>query len=257
MKTVLSLGAGVQSSTLAFMIENGDLPYKIDCAIFADTGWEPENVYRYLQYIESNVSFPIVRVMHKEGLKKALLGEGRFAAVPFFTDRGGMGMRQCTGEYKIMPIQKKCRELLGYGKGKRIPKDSLTMLIGISTDEVVRMKPSRVPWIKHEWPLIDKGLSRSNCLQYLQSKGYELPAKSSCLGCPYHSDKQWLDLKNKSPEEWRETVEVDKVIRDRAFGMQQKQYMHRSCKPLDEVNFSAIEDQIDMFGNECEGMCGL
>ena len=44
MKRFLSLGAGVQSSTLALMIANGELE-PVDSAIFADTGWEPRKVY--------------------------------------------------------------------------------------------------------------------------------------------------------------------------------------------------------------------
>ena len=96
----------------------------------------------------------------------------------------------------------------------------------------------------------------AHCLQYMQANGHRMPEKSSCLGCPYHSDRQWLELKHGNPEEWKETVELDMIIRDRASGFKQKQYMHKSCKPLDKVDFSAIEDQIDMFGNECEGMCG-
>lgn len=36
---ILSLGAGVQSSTLALMAEHGEIE-KPDYAIFADTGWE-------------------------------------------------------------------------------------------------------------------------------------------------------------------------------------------------------------------------
>ena len=42
---ILSLGAGVQSSTLALMIAHGELPM-VDHAIFADTGAEPAGVYR-------------------------------------------------------------------------------------------------------------------------------------------------------------------------------------------------------------------
>ena len=40
---VLSLGAGVQSTTLALMIEKGEIPM-VDCAIFADTMGEPKKV---------------------------------------------------------------------------------------------------------------------------------------------------------------------------------------------------------------------
>jgi len=46
---VLSLGAGVQSSTLALMVEKGEIP-KVDCGIFADVGGEPQTVYDHLEY---------------------------------------------------------------------------------------------------------------------------------------------------------------------------------------------------------------
>jgi len=38
----LSLGAGVQSTTLALMAAHGEIGPMPDCAIFADTGWEPQ-----------------------------------------------------------------------------------------------------------------------------------------------------------------------------------------------------------------------
>jgi len=44
---ILSLGAGVQSSTLALMIAKGEIPM-VDCAIFADTMGEPKAVYEWL-----------------------------------------------------------------------------------------------------------------------------------------------------------------------------------------------------------------
>lgn len=48
---VLSLGAGVQSSTVFLMSCRGVLP-KVDCAIFADTQWEPKEVYEHLAWLE-------------------------------------------------------------------------------------------------------------------------------------------------------------------------------------------------------------
>ena len=41
---ILSLGAGVQSSTLALMFARGEVTPMPDCAIFADTGAEPASV---------------------------------------------------------------------------------------------------------------------------------------------------------------------------------------------------------------------
>ena len=253
---ILSLGAGVQSSTLAMMAAAGEIGPMPDAAIFADTGWEPKKVHEYLDWLEKQLPFPVYRVMNGGGLLEAIKGNGRFAAVPFFTLNGGMGRRQCTGEFKIIPVQKKIRELLGYEKYKRIPEGAATVWIGISTDESIRMKPSQVKWINHRWPLIENGMSRMQCLEWFEQHNMPQPPKSSCLGCPFHSDKQWIEIKNGDQDEWFETVEIDRFIRYRTK-MKHSQFMHRSLKPLDEVNFDGLENQMDLWGNECEGMCGV
>ena len=41
---IISLGAGVQSTTMALMAEHGELSPKVDACVFADTGGEPEGV---------------------------------------------------------------------------------------------------------------------------------------------------------------------------------------------------------------------
>ncbi len=46
---ILSLGAGVQSSTMALMADQGAFGKKPDAAIFADTGWEPEPVLEHFR----------------------------------------------------------------------------------------------------------------------------------------------------------------------------------------------------------------
>ena len=55
---ILSLGAGVQSTTLALMIELGEVPM-VDCAIFADTMGEPKKVYEHLDWLKSKLSYPL------------------------------------------------------------------------------------------------------------------------------------------------------------------------------------------------------
>src|SRR6266550_8880108 len=60
---ILSLGAGVQSSTLLLMACEGEL--QIDAAIFADTQWEPWWVYQHLDGLEKvakAAGIPIYRV---------------------------------------------------------------------------------------------------------------------------------------------------------------------------------------------------
>lgn len=77
---VLSLGAGVQSSTLALMIAAGELE-PIDCAIFADTQSEPRAVYDWLDYLQTKLPFPVKRVT-QGSLRQNILNSvrsGRFA----------------------------------------------------------------------------------------------------------------------------------------------------------------------------------
>mgnify|MGYP000297560242 CR=1 FL=1 len=65
-------------------------------------------------------------------------------------------------------------------------------------------------------------------------------------------------MKTKRAEEVAEAVDVDKQVRTITRKEDEHIYIHRSCKPLDEVEFNKKETdkQLDMFNNECEGMCG-
>ena len=265
---VLSLGVGVQSTTTGLMCAEGEVGPMPDCAIFADTGAEPRHVYEYLDYLEPLLPFPVYRVMKGDGLQESVLKEiagagGRFASPPFYTTSekgGGLLRRQCTREFKIEPITKKIRELLGLSKGQRVPKNTrVIQYIGISTDEAVRMKPNRESFIENRWPLIEKGMSRLDCLQWLRKRGYRKPNKSACTWCPYHDDALWRDMKNNDPESFADAVRMDELIRKGVRGTTQQLFVHRSMKPLSEIDFRNAEDmgQMSMFGDECEGMCGV
>jgi hypothetical protein len=264
--TVISLGAGVQSSTMAIMAAKGDLP-PVDVAIFADTGNEPKAVYTYLNYLSNILPFPIFKV-RKGNIKDDMLnakGKTNFVVAPFFTQnkitgKKGMVMRQCTNDYKIQPIRIKIRELCGVAKGKHFPKDKyVEQWIGISTDEVGRMKPARDKYILNRHPLIEAKMSRQDCINYLKKHNIPLPEKSACIVCPYHNDSYWHFMKTERPEEFAEAVDFDKKVRTITRKEDEQIYVHRSCKPLDEVEFDKKETdkQLDMFNNECEGMCGV
>ena len=263
--TVISLGAGVQSSTMAIMAAKGDLPH-VDVAIFADTGNEPKAVYTYLNYLSNILPFPIFKV-RKGNIKDDMLnakGKSNFVVAPFFTQnkitgKKGMVMRQCTNDYKIQPIRIKIRELCNVKKGKHFPKDKyVEQWIGISTDEIGRMKPARDKYILNRHPLIEAKMSRQDCINYLKKNDILLPEKSACIVCPYHNDSYWDFMKTKRPEEFAEAVDFDKQVRTITRKEDEQIYVHRSCKPLDEVEFDKKEtdNQLDMFNNECEGMCG-
>jgi hypothetical protein len=98
-------------------------------------------------------------------------------------------------------------------------------------------------------------MDRESCLQWLKEHNYPIPPKSACIGCPFHNDAQWLELRVNSPNEWQDAIEVDTAIREQS-GLRGKQFMHRSCVPLSEVPLVKAADQFDLFTNECEGICG-
>lgn len=274
---VISLGAGVQSSTMALMAAHGEIEPMPEFAIFADTQWEPRAVYDWLAYLETRLPFPVVRVtagdIRKDQVENRQRGgraggANRFAALPYYTKgphdvREGRVRRQCTAEYKIEPIERYLRrETLGLAKGQRGPKTpTIIQWRGISTDEASRMKPATAKWYATRYPLaMEHRMSRADCLAWMERAGYPRPPRSACIGCPFHSDHEWRLLRDEAPEEWADAVDFDRRIRDtKAMGMERPTYLHRSCMPLDEVDLDTDENrgQMSMFGAECEGMCGL
>tara|TARA_Y100000004_G_scaffold54026_1_gene60132 strand:- start:519 stop:1337 length:819 start_codon:yes stop_codon:yes gene_type:complete len=272
MKHILSLGAGVQSTTMALMSANGDLP-RADAAIFADTKFEPDHVYEHLERLEKKLPFPIYKceaytketygdiLKHTE---ESIKGNIRwYYGPPAYMDKG-LIRRQCTTHFKIMPIRRKIRELLGYKKGQRVKKGThVYQWIGISTDEMNRMKESRDFFIENKWPLIEKKMSRRDCLQWCKDNGFELPKKSACIFCPYHDNGTWKEMKENQPKDFEKACEIDDKLREaknKNYPFDAKLYLHRELKPLREVDFNKKSKQPDLFGDmadECEGMCGV
>lgn len=121
---VLSLVAGLDSTTLLLMSEHGELP-RLDAAIFADTQAEPQHVYDTLEWLTAAVTIPILRIsqgnLEADMLTKAASGTAKSQNYPpFFVrkDDGNKGAplhRRCTSDYKIMPIRRAIRALLGIG----------------------------------------------------------------------------------------------------------------------------------------------
>jgi hypothetical protein len=266
---VISLGAGVQSTTMALMAAHGEITPMPDCAIFADTQSEPNYVYEHLRWLRSPNVLPFpVHIVTKANLgndigttneKRRFLKSLIPAYVLLNGKPGGLLVRECTRDYKIHPIIKKVRELAGLSPRQRAPKYPIVeQWIGISLDEAVRMKPSRNAWIQHRWPLIENKMRRTDCLRWLERHGYPKPRKSACTFCPYRSDTEWRELPT---ADFAAAVVVDRKLRDihKNFRTKGEIYLHRSCVPLDEVDLSTAEDhgQLNLFNNECEGMCGV
>ena len=269
---ILSFGAGVQSTVMLLMACKGEIGPRPDHVIFADTGFEPDNVYNHLAWCRAEVARLTngqvdihvvtagnIRDDHLAGL--GATGK-RFASMPLYTaNGGGMSRRQCTKEYKIDPIRAEVRRLLGVERRKRVPRVIMVeQWIGISTDEIQRAKPSRDKWCAHRFPLIEAGMNRGDCRAWFGRNYPGRPlAKSACVACPFHDNSAWLDMKLSDPESWGRAVEFDEAIRcdgARLRLMTEQQYVHRSGVPLARADLGDSRTD-DMFAHECEGMCGV
>ena len=257
--TVISLGAGVQSSVMALMAAHGEITPMPDCAIFADTQAEPKHVYQWLDWLETQLPFPVYRVT-AGNLEEDLLSGNRAATPPFYTE-SGMLMRQCTQDYKVAPIRKKLRELIGLSPRQRSPKEVvIEQWIGISQDEIQRMKMNPDKFVYNRWPLIEKRMTRLHCLEWMGKRQYrKLPKKSACTFCPYHDNKTWRDMRDNDQESWQAAVIFDGLIRDKLPKVKQSVYLHSDRKPLAQCDLSDPMDGHGRFSfmDECDGMCGV
>jgi hypothetical protein len=285
--TTISLGAGLQSSLLCEMVMAGELP-PVDYVIFADTGDEPDYVYQQVEYLRGRLAgagVPLVTVSAGD-LVSDIYGPGRFAAIPVFTKQtkpvSGFGLeaemyqigrmkRQCTTDYKVVPIERFIREtLIERGKAKRDKTGSIRVApgvrvetwLGISYDEVQRMKRNKTTWITNRWPLIEKRMTRQLCRQWFTARGLPVPRKSSCRICPYHNDSYYQDMRVNRPDDWQHVAAFDADLRGEGLRLaataKGELYLHSSCVPLADIDFSPDNGQLPLIedGDICdEGYC--
>ncbi len=268
---------GVQSTALWYMSNHG-LIDKADYAIFADTGAEKTATMEYYewmleQYFYRDLNVPIIRVNEKniynDLMNRSNSTGNRFASIPAFSGNGtGMLRRQCTSEYKIYQVDKGIKQVYGLKKYQRYPKTEVWY--GITQDEMQRMCIPRQKWKINVYPFLgyriyadgenerysDKIYRRSDIIEFYKKIGWTPPIKSSCFFCPFHANSEWIELKAKYPNDFKRAVEIDKIIRNSTSkGIKTNIYLHRSLKPIDEINFE--NTQGDLFDDECSGNCML
>lgn len=274
---ILNLGAGVQSTVVALMAKTGEIE-PVDYAIFADTQSEPVSVYKHLDWLISELPFPVLVRSRGNLFDDLVSGRGQMrASIPAFTGPEGKNTgilrRLCTGDYKIKVIEKTIRyEILGLKPRQKLPIDRpVTQIFGLSHDEpsrVAKVKRAEVTsrW-KYEFPLYEMEMTRADCVSWL--KEYGVPhevSRSACTFCPYRSNEEWSSLKESDPKSFAQAVATDRAIRDANSkcnqGMREKMWLHRSCRPLDQIDFTksskdAPGQSLFGFSSECEGMCGV
>lgn len=258
---VWSCGGGTQSCAIAVLIIQGKLP-KPDCAVIADTGYETQRTWDYMEkwlvpnLAKVGVTLHKVKaseysyspyIIHKPraGSKNEFLHN-----LPVFTLRDGVKAKlrnYCTSKWKIEVIGRYIKK--NFNKTR---KDS-THWIGFSFDEQRRwVKASLSDEYKRgliSFPLVDLRITRQQAIKIVEDYGWPTPPRSACYLCPNHSDAEWRLLKDERPDEFAMAVEIEKELQK----YDPEAWLHSSCKPLDQVIFSQPED---MFSRPCDsGLC--
>jgi 3'-phosphoadenosine 5'-phosphosulfate sulfotransferase (PAPS reductase)/FAD synthetase len=244
---VLSLGWGVQSTTIAVMAALGDIEPLT--AVHADTRHERSGTYEYAAMLTPWLTERGVEVVTVRATASPLTDQRGGVSVPAYSDRG-MVRRQCTGDWKIAPIRRWIQ-----AHRQRQPVD---LLMGISLDEIQRMRDSGVRYLRNVYPLVDLRMTRAACVRYLTAHGIAIPPRSACVFCPMQSARDWRAVKAHA-DDWQHATAADEQIRHGRMGGKHgaEMFVHRSLRPLRDVDLRTEQEkgQMDMFDSDCSGAC--
>lgn len=275
---ILSLGGGVQSAALWLMNMMELIEPRAEFAVFADTMWERTGTYQYLDYLDEQAKkfgFPPIMRVSAGNIREDMLRDGdkHYDHMPLYTEsgskRGGQLNRQCTNFYKIAIIKREVRKI--FGMKKRV------QWIGFSMDEISRRNDSNFPqYIQPRYPLLEMRLDRDAVKKWFKDNGHPEPVKSSCIGCPFRKDSEWLEMKEKSPDEFADGCDFDRNIRHKHINRPKREiiqlplfpesyeepsydlFVHRNIKPLEEVVFDKSRDpKHEQIQEDCLGGCHI
>lgn len=172
--------------------------------------------------------------------------------------------RQCTNEYKIVPIERELRTMLlemrlakeTKNGAIRVNKDALVETwIGYTLDEAERVKPSRHKWQRFRYPLIDMRMTKADCIKWLEDRGLPIPLSSHCRKCPLIGDKRQLEMREHDPKGWENRLQFDRDLRNGSVRLAASAkgdlFVHPSCVPLDEVELNEKEYPLLGCVNHC------
>ncbi|MES9681672.1 hypothetical protein ABWK22_01905 [Gottfriedia acidiceleris] len=282
---VLSFGGGTQSSHLLEEHFKGNIDY--DYIVFSDTGAEPQFIHDQVEWWKERQkkvgnTTPFIITTHnsmERGLEEMLMryiftDYQRFQLPLYFSKRiengelkpAGMMRRQCTGDFKIVPVQqavrKRIKQELGLREKQLMPKDvGIVMDIGFSFDEINRVGgyvSHQSNYIYLAYPLIEEGLSTQDSIQFLLDNNF--PSKRSrCYFCPFNCDGKrngmdWDEIIQDEPLSFLKACFFDEKLREvQASGrklMQSIPFFHYSRRPLKEVFTTEYETLMNLFEPE-------
>lgn len=211
----ISYGGGVQSTAMIVLAVQGKIP--ADVALFSNVGDDSEHPATLshvrdvmIPWAESQ-GFPIHELSRRkrDGTTETLYGQltkpgSRSVGIPVRMSNGAPGNRSCTADFKIRVVNRWLRQ---HGASEANPA---IVHIGISTDEIQRVSNRRPDkFTLPTYPLIELGLSRSDCQSVIASAGIPVPGKSSCYFCPFHRPQAWAEMARDEPDLFEKSCNLE------------------------------------------------
>ena len=211
---MIAYGCGVNSTALLVGLHQRGIP--IDLILFADTGGELPETYAYLPVMDQWLTahgmpgITVVEYRDKNGgrltLEQECLRSGTLPSIAY-------GYKQCSLKHKIAPQDKfcnnypPCREV--WDRGEKVVK-----FIGYDAGEERRRDQALVYDIqdtkyRKEYPLIDWGWEREDCLAAIRDAGLPLPGKSSCFFCPAMKHREIRTLYHRHRELYDRAIAIE------------------------------------------------
>lgn len=202
---IVGYGGGTDSTAMLVGLCQRRIP--VDLILFSDPGGEQPHTYWYLRvmdhWLRTHGMPPITRVWYRDclGRRQTLEQEClRSKSLPSIA----YGHKKCSQKYKIAPQDRFCNHyppcLETWSRGERVVK-----MIGYDAGEARRREGAREHDLadkkyQKEYPLMEWGWHRNDCVQAIQDAGLPLPGKSSCFFCPSMKKREIRALYHQYPD---------------------------------------------------------
>lgn len=243
---VWSYGGGAQTAAIAVLVLSDKLP-RPDVVVMADTGREIRSTWDYLDEVIAPSLATIgltVQIASHELATVDMYAHNGDLLLPAYTSQesGGKFPTLCSNEWKQRVIRRWLRAN---------DYNDVDVWLGMSIDELERMKPSGLNWYRHTYPLIEIiPTTRAGCSALVESFGWPTPPKSRCWMCPNQSPQMWSEMRRTQPQEFAKAQQLEIELQRTDSNI----WLHRAMIPLqDAVNLT--DQQPGLFDGCDSGYC--
>ena len=183
-------------------------------AIFCDTGYEHEELYKHIDRVEVKLKalhpgFEIIKV--RANVRHAeVFVDNLYDYIKLSQFYPAMFARYCTRMFKIKPID----DFL-FGQGE------CDLMIGLNFNEQDRTgNHGNVQTVNYRYPLIENRITREACKEILK-KASLLPqyppymSRGGCIGCFFKSKKEFIAMCHFNEPEFDRVMELEEIIQDK------------------------------------------